>query len=49
MPGPARNKDGVQADFITGSGNKLGTSAAEAGYDALTFFNWDVHNCADAH
>jgi hypothetical protein len=52
MPGPARNKVEVQADFITGDGDKLGTIAAEAqaqaGHDALTFFNWDVHNYADA-
>jgi ABC-type glycerol-3-phosphate transport system substrate-binding protein len=49
----AQNKVDVQADFITGNGNKLSmTGAAEAqakaGHDALTFFNWDVHNYADA-
>lgn len=49
----AKNKVTVQADFITGNGNKLSmTGAAEAqakaGHDALTFFNWDVHNYADA-
>ena len=48
-----KNKVEVQADFITGNGNKLGmTGAAEAqakaGHDALAFFNWDVHNYADA-
>jgi ABC-type glycerol-3-phosphate transport system substrate-binding protein len=48
-----QNKVEVQADFITGNGNKLSmTGAAEAqakaGHDALTFFNWDVHNYADA-
>lgn len=48
-----KNKVEVQADFITGNGNKLSmTGAAEAqakaGHDALTFFNWDVHNYADA-
>jgi len=49
----AKNKVEVQADFITGNGNKLTmTGAAEAqakaGHDALTFYNWDVHNYADA-
>lgn len=49
----AKNKVEVQADFITGNGNKLSmTGAAEAqakaGHDALTFYNWDVHNYADA-
>jgi ABC-type glycerol-3-phosphate transport system substrate-binding protein len=49
----AQNKVEVQADFITGNGNKLSmTGAAEAqakaGHDALTFYNWDVHNYADA-
>ena len=48
-----KNKVEVQADFITGNGNKLSmTGAAEAqakaGHDALTFYNWDVHNYADA-
>jgi ABC-type glycerol-3-phosphate transport system substrate-binding protein len=49
----AQSKVEVQADFITGNGNKLSmTGAAEAqakaGHDALTFFNWDVHNYGDA-
>jgi ABC-type glycerol-3-phosphate transport system substrate-binding protein len=49
----AQNKVEVQADFITGNGNKLSmTGAAEAqakaGHDAMTFFNWDVHNYAGA-
>ena len=49
----AQNKVAVEADFITGNGNKLSmTGAAEAqakaGHDALTFYNWDVHNYADA-
>jgi ABC-type glycerol-3-phosphate transport system substrate-binding protein len=49
----AKNKVEVQADFITGNGSKLSmTGAAEAqakaGHDALTFYNWDVHNYADA-
>ncbi len=49
----AKNKVEVQADFITGNGGKLSmTGAAEAqakaGHDALTFYNWDVHNYADA-
>jgi ABC-type glycerol-3-phosphate transport system substrate-binding protein len=49
----SKNKVEVQADFITGNGNKLSmTGAAEAqakaGHDALTFYNWDVHNYADA-
>ncbi|HEY0184988.1 MAG TPA: extracellular solute-binding protein [Rhodopila sp.] len=49
----AKNKVEVQADFITGNGAKLSlTGAAEAqaraGHDALTFYNWDVHNYADA-
>ena len=53
MPGPPRTRSKSQADFITGNGNKLQlTGAAEAqaktGHDALTFFNWDVHNYADA-
>jgi len=48
-----KNKVEVQADFITGNGNKLSmTGAAEgqakAGHDALTFYNWDVHNYADS-
>lgn len=49
----AQNKVEVQADFITGNGNKVSTTgAAEAqaktGHDVLTFYNWDVHNYADA-
>ena len=49
----AQNKVEVQADFITGNGSKLSmTGAAEAqaktGHDVLTFYNWDVHNFADA-
>ena len=43
------NKVEVQADFITGNGTALGMTAAaemKAGHDALTFFNWDVHNYA---
>src|SRR6476659_7553883 len=49
----SKNKVEVQADFITGNGNKLSmTGAAEAqakaGHDAMTFYNWDVHNYADA-
>src|SRR6476660_941509 len=48
-----KNKVEVQADFITGNGNKLSmTGAAEAqakaGHDAMTLYNWDVHNYADA-
>lgn len=48
-----KNKVQVEADFITSSGNKLQlTGVAEAtaktGHDALTFFNWDVYNIADA-
>jgi ABC-type glycerol-3-phosphate transport system substrate-binding protein len=48
----AQNKVEVQADFITGNGNKLTlTGAAEtqakAGHDAMTFYNWDVHNFSD--
>ncbi|MFL5284995.1 MAG: ABC transporter substrate-binding protein [Rhodopila sp.] len=44
-----KNKVEVQADFITGNGNKLSMtgaaeSQAEAGHDAMTFYNWDVHN-----
>lgn len=47
-----KNKVEVTADFITGNGNKLSlTGAAEtqakAGHDAMTFYNWDVHNFAD--
>jgi ABC-type glycerol-3-phosphate transport system substrate-binding protein len=47
-----KNKVAVTADFITGNGNKLSlTGAAEtqakAGHDAMTFYNWDVHNYAD--
>jgi len=47
-----KNKVEVTADFITGNGNKLGlTGAAEtqakAGHDAMTFYNWDVHNYSD--
>src|SRR4051812_21811865 len=46
-----RNKVEVQADFITGNGNKLTlTGAAEAqaktGHDVLTCYNWDMHNFA---
>src|ERR1700727_444579 len=49
----ARSKVEVQADFITGNGNKLTlTGAAEAqarnGHDVLTCFNWDVHNFANS-
>ena len=49
----AQSKVEVQADFITGNGNKLSmTGAAEAqakaGHDALTFYNWDVYNYADS-
>ena len=45
----AANKVDVQADFITGNGNKLlmtGTaeSQAKTGHDVYTFYNWDVHN-----
>lgn len=48
-----KNKVEVEVDFITGNGNKLSlTGAAEAqakaGHDAMTFYNWDVHNYADA-
>jgi ABC-type glycerol-3-phosphate transport system substrate-binding protein len=48
-----KNKVEVEADFITSSGNKLQlTGVAEAtaktGHDALTFFNWDVYNVAEA-
>jgi len=47
-----KNKVEATADFITGNGNKLSlTGAAEtqakAGHDAMTFYNWDVHNYAD--
>ena len=47
-----KNKVEVTADFITGNGSKLSlTGAAEtqakAGHDAMTFYNWDVHNFAD--
>src|SRR3954464_15741049 len=46
-----KNKVAVQADFITGNGNKLSLTAAaeaqaKAGHDAMTFYNWDVHNHA---
>jgi ABC-type glycerol-3-phosphate transport system substrate-binding protein len=49
----SKNKVDVQADFITGNGSKLSlTGAAEAqakaGHDALTFYNWDVHNYAES-
>ncbi|HVY17863.1 MAG TPA: extracellular solute-binding protein [Rhodopila sp.] len=48
-----KNKVSVEVDFITGNGNKLSlTGAAEAqaktGHDVMTFYNWDVHNYADA-
>lgn len=48
-----KNKVEVQADFITGNGNKLSLTAAaegeaKAGHDALTYYNWDVHNFADS-
>lgn len=48
-----KNKVEVQADFITGNGNKLSMTAAaeaqaKAGHDAMTFYNWDVHNHADS-
>lgn len=48
-----KNKVNVEVDFITGNGNKLSlTGAAEAqaktGHDVMTFYNWDVHNYADA-
>jgi ABC-type glycerol-3-phosphate transport system substrate-binding protein len=48
-----KNKVAVQADFITGNGNKLSLTAAaeaqaKAGHDAMTFYNWDVHNHADS-
>jgi ABC-type glycerol-3-phosphate transport system substrate-binding protein len=47
-----KNKVEVQADFITGNGNKLlMTRAAEAqartGHDMLAFQTWDVHQYAD--
>jgi len=46
-----KNKVEVTADFITGNGGKLSlTGAAETqaktGHDAMTFYNWDVHNYA---
>lgn len=49
----AKSKVDVEVDFITGNGGKLSlTGAAEAqaraGHDAMTFYNWDVHNYADA-
>jgi ABC-type glycerol-3-phosphate transport system substrate-binding protein len=48
----ARNKVDLQADFITGNGNKLlMTRAAEAqartGHDMLAFQTWDIHQYAD--
>jgi ABC-type glycerol-3-phosphate transport system substrate-binding protein len=48
-----KNKVEVNADFITGNGNKLlMTGAAEAqaktGHDVYTFYNWEVHNQADS-
>jgi ABC-type glycerol-3-phosphate transport system substrate-binding protein len=48
-----KNKVEVNADFITGNGNKLLiTGAAEAqsktGHDIYTFYNWEVHNQADS-
>ncbi|MDQ2804698.1 MAG: extracellular solute-binding protein [Pseudomonadota bacterium] len=48
-----KNKVELRTDFITSNGMKLSmTGAAESqaktGHDALTFFNWDVHNYADA-
>ncbi len=48
-----KNKVDVEPDFITSSGNKLqltgvAEATAKAGHDALTFFNWDVYNVADA-
>jgi hypothetical protein len=48
-----KNKVEVTADFITGNGNKLtmtGVAEAQAktGHDLYTFYNWDVHNSADA-
>jgi ABC-type glycerol-3-phosphate transport system substrate-binding protein len=48
-----KNQVDVHTDFITSTGNKLQlTGAAEAqaktGHDVMTFFNWDVHNIADA-
>ena len=44
-----KNKVEVNADFITGNGNKLlMTGAAEAqaktGHDVYTFYNWEVYN-----
>ncbi|MBN9511376.1 MAG: carbohydrate ABC transporter substrate-binding protein [Alphaproteobacteria bacterium] len=47
-----KNKVDLQADFITGNGNKLlMTRAAEAqartGHDMLAFQTWDIHQYAD--
>jgi len=49
----AKAKVEVQADFITGNGNKLlMTGAAEAqaktGHDVYTFYNWEVYNQSDS-
>ena len=44
-----KNKVEVNADFITGNGNKLlltgvAESQAKTGHDVYTFYNWDVYN-----
>lgn len=48
-----KNKVEVTADFIASSGNKMqltgyAEAQAKTGHDVMTFFNWDVHNLADA-
>jgi ABC-type glycerol-3-phosphate transport system substrate-binding protein len=48
-----KSKVEVNADFITGNGNKLLTTGvaeaqAKTGHDVYTFYNWDVYNIHDS-